>query len=76
MEENKSSIFLVTTKEWFYGPDGELYRAVLGRKRKQDNDFLNMGSNENNIGIPWKNVASCILLKDDEYPRKKDIFII
>jgi len=76
IESEGKNMFLVTTREWFYGPDGELYRAILGGKRNQDNEFLNLGSKKNNISIPWKSVVSCILLKEGVYPIKKDIFVI
>jgi len=67
--------YLVTTKEWFYGPDGELYRAALG-VCTMDDTFINMGSGNNHICIRWDNTVVAICYNSDEIPTKKDILIV
>lgn len=44
---NLEGNYLITTDNWFYGPDGKVYRAVWGDVKIMDDSLLGIRTNRN-----------------------------
>ena len=53
MLPKKGDRYLVTTLDWFYGPDGESYKAVYGTVNGVYNDHETLGIKTNARSANW-----------------------